>query len=350
MASTTAITAVASLTTLLPFTYTAVMSCVKEIYLVDAPEETCFQGTKPTPCSYFHLGAPTYTAKCFPKEWSPDEGAFMSPAGCPRKHTVACASTGAKETIATCCPDDGSQGTYDCIRDLEYDFMATDRCTRKIAKTVEFIYTTTTLGEAKTKIVTTSGSDQVIYAYGAEVRWQSSDYPTGISTTSPENTEASSTPNSTGSGGEQTSDSKESAGSEESHPATSGLSTPAKAGIGAGVGVAGLCLLVGIALLWRRSHQQAKKSSPQEVEVSRPEDSADEAMKQKEIVHIASIDCSSAGSVPRESPPWTPHEVDAPQKVHEAEGYVPTRFQEADSRHILELESPAEDFRMYRYR
>ncbi|CAH0053899.1 unnamed protein product [Clonostachys solani] len=326
------------------------MSCVKEIYLVDAPEETCFQGTKPTPCSFFHLGAPTYTAKCFPKEWSASEGAFMSPAGCPRKHTVACASTGAKETIATCCPDDGSQGTYDCIRDLEYDFMVTDRCTRKIAKTVEFIYTTTTLGEAKTKIITTSGADQVIYAYGAEVRWQSSDYPTGISSTSSINTEASSTPDSTGSGSEQPSDSKESVGSEDSQPATSRLSTPAKAGIGAGAGVAGICLLVGIGLLWWRSLRQPKKSPPQEVEVSRPEDSPDEAMKQKEIVQIATTDSSSTGSVARESPLWAPHEVDAPRKVHEAEGYAPMRFQEADSKHILELESPAEDVRMYRYR
>ncbi|VUC36446.1 unnamed protein product [Clonostachys rosea] len=347
MASTTAFTAVDSLTTLLPFTYTAVMACVKEIYLVDAPEETCVEGTKPTPCSFFHLGAPTYTAKCFPQEWSASEGAFMSPAGCPRKHTVACASTGAKETIATCCPDDG---TYDCIRDYEFDFMVTDRCTRKIAKTVQFIYTTTTLGETKTNIITTSGADQVIYAYGAEVRWQSSDYPTGISSTSPGNTQPSGTSDSTGSGGKQTSDSKESAGSEGSRPAASGLSTPAKAGIGAGAGVAGICLLVGIALLWWRSHRQTKKSSPQEVEVSRPEDSPDEAMKQKEIVQIATTDCSSAGSVPREDPPWTPHEVDAPRKVHEAEGYVPMRFQEADSKHILELESPAEDIRMHRYR
>ncbi|CAG9950163.1 unnamed protein product [Clonostachys rosea f. rosea IK726] len=225
-----------------------------------------------------------------------------------------------------------------------------DRCTRKIAKTVEFIYTTTTLGEGKTKIITTSGADQVIYAYGAEVRWQSSDYPTGISSTSPDNIEASSTPNPTGSGGEQTSDSKQSAGSEDSHPATSGLSTPAKAGIGAGVGVAGLCLLVGIALLWRRSLQQAKKSSPQEFEVSRPEDSPDEAMKQKEIVQIATTDCSSARSVARESPPWTPYEVDAPRQVHEAEGYVPMRFKEVDGINILELESPAEDSRQCRYR
>ncbi|CAH0023615.1 unnamed protein product [Clonostachys rhizophaga] len=232
----------------------------------------------------------------------------------------------------------------------EYDFMATDRCTRKIAKTVEFIYTTTTLGEAKAKIITTSGADQVIYAYGAEVRWQSSDYPTVISSTSSENTESSSTPTSPRPGGEQTSDPKQSAGSEDSDAATSGLSTPAKAGIGAGVGVAGLCLVVGIALLWRRSLQQAKRNSPQEVEVSRPEDSTDEAMKQKEIVQIATTDCSSAGSVARESPPWTPHEVDAPRQVHEAEGYVLMRFQEADSRHILELESPAEDSKQYRYR
>lgn len=227
--------------------------------------------------------------------------------------------------------------------------MATDRCTRKIAKTVEFIYTTTTLGEAKTKVITTSGADQVIYAYGAEVRWQSSDYPTGISSTSSINTEASSTPNSTGSGGEQFSDSKESAGSEDSQPAASRLSTPAKAGIGAGAGVAGICLLVGISLLWRRSLRPAK-SSPQEVEVSRPEDSPKEAMKQKEIVQIATTDSSSTGSVTRESPLWAPHEVDAPRKVHEAEGYVPMRFQEADSKHILELESPSEDVRMYRYR
>ncbi|KAI0894380.1 hypothetical protein F4806DRAFT_472976 [Annulohypoxylon nitens] len=198
-------------------------SCTQDIYFVVNQDVICNNARTSSACAYFHLGPTTSTSACFPTSWSPRSGAYISPGGCPSGYTVACAYTEAPESTATCCPSG-----FSCQTDQfhELSWRTSDICFQEMTSSVAYQYTISTAGQDP-ETSATSGVSGQLNAYGVAIRWNSSDL-TAASTSTP-----------TGS--------------------IRGLSQGAKAAIGVGAAIAGILILVGAFLLWRRSRRHRKE-------------------------------------------------------------------------------------------
>ncbi|KAI1379838.1 hypothetical protein F4677DRAFT_407773 [Hypoxylon crocopeplum] len=254
-------------------TFAPAPSCTQDIYYAVVQTAYCFEsdGTE-VACRYFHLGPTTSTSDCFPTNWEPTVGAYISPGACPQGYTTACADTAEAEKTATCCPSGfGCQTTT-----TGFPWYQTDLCVQTMATTVTYVYTTRTPGkEPETTSTTGPGG---LNAFGVEIRWHDSDLGIAATTTISSTAASSSTSKSIlrtsssaststvpimSQSGARTSTtpitssfSSTSTGTElpaETSQASSsgGLSTGAKAGIGIGAVVGFLLILVDAFLMWR---------------------------------------------------------------------------------------------------
>ncbi|KAI1088927.1 hypothetical protein F5B19DRAFT_402161 [Rostrohypoxylon terebratum] len=209
-------------------------SCTQDIYYVVNQDIGCVDSNGSTvACRQFHLGPTTSTSACFPTSWSPSSGAYISPGGCPVGYTVACASTNSPERTATCCPSG-----YSCQTQSEgFPWYTTDLCIQRMAESITYLYTTRTPGEDPETSTTTGGG--TLNAFGVAIRWHASDLATETTSVS---RLAGPTIISVSQG-------------------SGGLSSGAKAGLGVGVAIAGILVLVGAFLLWRRRRRHRGEAS-----------------------------------------------------------------------------------------
>ncbi|KAI9166506.1 transferase [Paramyrothecium foliicola] len=236
-------------------TFTPEASCTRDIHYVVYSDLQCVAGTVEVACRYFHLGATTSASECMPSDWKPTQGLWQSPGVCPQGYSMACASTASRgvETTATCCPSG-----FECKFTSDWPWDATAPCYRAMDATIPFVYTSEMPGQDEA-VFTTEGTNHELHAYGLEIRFQSSDLVDPRTITSDASTSEPTT----------TSESRATASNSEENTLTStgalpqsslttpdsqgGLSTGAKAGIGAGVGAVALVLLGLLAWwLWRR--------------------------------------------------------------------------------------------------
>jgi hypothetical protein len=110
------------------------------------------------------------------------------------------------------------------------------------------VYTTVRPGEEPQVVTQTPAEGHVIYAYGLEVQYESTDLINPATITS---TESTSQTTSTWPPISTTDDSNEGEGG--------GLSTAAQAGIGVGLGALGLFLIAGAVWFWRRRRNQLQQ-------------------------------------------------------------------------------------------
>ncbi|XDG08018.1 hypothetical protein ABKA04_007633 [Annulohypoxylon sp. FPYF3050] len=239
-------------------------SCTLDIYYVVDQEITCYNisNSSPTACRHWHLGPTTSTSACFPTSWSSSSGAYMSPGGCPIGYTVACANTDEPERTATCCPSN-----FSCETQIQgYPWFTTELCVQSMPNTITYKYTTSTPGGTLETSATTG--DGILNAYGFAIRWHLSDLstmtatsyatPSMASSTSTTSNIATSIPTST-----------------TLSPSPNDISSGAKAGIGIGAAIAGILMLTGAPLLWRRLRKRRQNVStiiydPQLIEQHQP--------------------------------------------------------------------------------
>ncbi|KAI8966104.1 hypothetical protein F5Y11DRAFT_212556 [Daldinia sp. FL1419] len=200
-------------------------SCVTDIYdLVDTLDGIYVQNGSSGPYRYYHLGPSTSDSNCFPTDWSPSSGAYMSTNQCPLGYHVACSLVNVPETTGTCCPEN-----YSCqTESINWKYQTTDICVSTFHYGETLVFTTSTPGQGW-QTSTTSVDWGAVNAYGIDIRWQTSSSPSIITPTSSTTsivTMISATPKS--------------------------LSAGAGIGIGIGAAVAVVLLLVGAWLLWRR--------------------------------------------------------------------------------------------------
>lgn len=162
-------------------------------------------------------------------------------------------SHGVKRTLLT-----RSHSGYQCNTAAVWPWDMTEYCVQSLPSTIDFVYTTVRPGEEPQVITQTPAEGHVIYAYGLEVQYESTDLinpATITSTQATSQTESTGPPTSTNNDG---SDGDE-----------GGLSIGAQAGIGVGIGALGLFLIAGGLWFWRR-----RRSKPQQ-QVNEPNETYD---------------------------------------------------------------------------
>ncbi|KAI0849987.1 hypothetical protein F5Y00DRAFT_261091 [Daldinia vernicosa] len=214
--------------------------CTDDIYYIINSVDTCtgFDGST-LDCRYYHLGPSTSTSDCFPTDWQPIPGSFISSSKCPSRYVNACQHAETSEMIATCCPIG-----YNCqssnLKDPAY--RSTEPCYQHMDTRLTYVYTTKTAGRPSETSTITGEALGGLNAYGIEIRWGMSDPTSTAATTSITTTDISLKPT--------VASTAQATLSSSSYPRP--LSAGAGAGIGVGAAAAFALLLAGAFLLWRR--------------------------------------------------------------------------------------------------
>lgn len=255
-------------------TYTPAPTCTLDIY---------------TAGIYYSIGGPSPSV-CFPSAWE-STSQYFSPGLCPTGYTQACETAvtagTVTETQATCCPTYAAlpmlpnihpirqsslleiaelteRRGYACYTQRAFNFPG------QACASIFLSETTTTVTNASNNepmLATFHPKTEAVNGYGVSIRYQSTDF---ISTTSGSSPSTSSSPSSLPTSTSLTASPTNLGSSSTSATAAAspGLSTGAKAGIGVGAAVVGLAVLVGIAMLFRsrRSKVRSKEGYVQEVD------------------------------------------------------------------------------------
>lgn len=259
-------------------TFVPASSCLTDVYLYYTSLKS-----QTHPYYFYSLGPPD-TSDCFPSGWEPVTTTYFSPGVCPHGYDVACSNYNfigtLTETIATCCPKLDSKHSLWKLRGLKTNsglhsgytcyigpgWYTGEACASEITSS-RFITVTTTnpqgSGTTQTELLVGDG----INAFGVIIQYQSSDFITGVSTTSQQTSLTS-----PGASASATAVASTSAAITSTSIPSSGLSTSARISMGAGIGgglalllvFGGVCFWLGTLRVRRRRSESHNVGGPQQ--------------------------------------------------------------------------------------
>ncbi|RYC59900.1 hypothetical protein CHU98_g6309 [Xylaria longipes] len=136
--------------------------------------------------AYYLLRGPLDQTTCYLSGYTANTEQYYSPGRCPTGFTAPCQSTNragtVEETVLTCCP---TQGNYICQTDINHPWEMTQGCVSKFTATSVELIVSDVSSQVTSRVTATFGDGDAINAYSIQVRYQSTDFISTLSSSSP---------------------------------------------------------------------------------------------------------------------------------------------------------------------
>ncbi|KAI8944609.1 hypothetical protein F4801DRAFT_585248 [Xylaria longipes] len=136
--------------------------------------------------AYYLLRGPLDQTTCYLSGYTANTEQYYSPGRCPTGFTAPCQSTNRagtiEETVLTCCP---TQGNYICQTDINHPWEMTQGCVSKFTATSVELIVSDVSSQVTSRVTATFGDGDAINAYSIQVRYQSTDFISTLSSSSP---------------------------------------------------------------------------------------------------------------------------------------------------------------------
>ncbi|KAI0452433.1 hypothetical protein F5B21DRAFT_336396 [Xylaria acuta] len=136
--------------------------------------------------AYYLLQGPSDQTTCYPSGYAANTEQYYSPGRCPTGFTAPCRSTNragtVEETVLTCCP---TGGNYICQTNIRHPWETTQGCMSTITTSSELVVSEVS-NQITSRVTSTFGvdGDDAVNAYSIQVRYQSTDFISSLSSSS----------------------------------------------------------------------------------------------------------------------------------------------------------------------